>query len=130
MLNEDQIDMDEFRALRQIEHVDKTNRERFIAFYRKHIDFDQKGTRTCRTCWDRMRARRDDIHQAWDANHERLEAARASTDERLTSAHDAVEAAKAKLEVEVQRALDDFKSDSTKAYYINPKDGSSTKTPE
>lgn len=126
MMNEDQIDMVEFRALRDIQHIDKTNRERFIAFYRKHIDFDQRGIKTCRTCWDRMRARRDDIHQAWDLNHERLEAARATTDERLTSAHNAVEAAKANLDAEVQRALDEFKNDPTKAYTNTKHDGQTT----
>lgn len=124
MMNEDQIDMDEFRALRAIDHIDKSNRDRFINFFRRHIDFDQKGVKTCRTCWDRMRARRDDVHQAWDANHERLLAARATTDERLDIARENVRLAKLKLDEEAARAVREFKEDSTKAYFINPKDGS------
>ena len=130
LLNEDQIDMAEFRALRQIEHIDKSNRDRFIAFYRKHINFDAKGTKTCRTCWDRMRARRDDVHQAWDANHERLEAERQTGDERMEAARENVRLAELKLDEEAARAVREFKEDSTKAYTNTKTNGTSTEATE
>lgn len=72
MLNEKDIDMAEFEALRKIQHVDKRNRNRFIAFYKRHIDPDPRGVKTCKTCWDRMRALRDELHLAWDQENERL----------------------------------------------------------
>lgn len=78
MINESAIDMNEFQALRNFQHADKANKNRFINFFRNHIDNKQ---RICTSCWDQINMIRAQVHKAYDEHFVRLQKLHAGLEE-------------------------------------------------